>query len=163
MKIVLGGIPLINTNQLRLRQLFSVERILSARGLQIQTEGTAAQTILEKDFWTQADLDQMFQIFESPPMRSDLFRAISDPTHVPSCGIVNDLVCKSEFRRDRQRYSSTFEWFVGELLIRRFMAFSSSFGVSVAGICRNSDGGTSGDYDVLSVLGNLCASSPFAA
>ncbi len=41
------------------------------------------------------------------------------------------LVRKPEFRRDRQLYSTTFEWFVAELLIRKFMAFSSSFGVSV--------------------------------
>ena len=155
MKVVLGGMTQINPNQLRLRQLFSVERILSARGLQVQTEGTATQTILEKDFWTQQDLDQMFQIFESTQMRSDLFRAISESTYIPSYSIVSDLVCKAEFRRDRQRYSTTFEWFVGELLIRKFMAFSSSFGVSVAGIFRNSDGGTSGDYDVLSVLGDM--------
>jgi hypothetical protein len=35
------------------------------------------------------------------------------------------------------------------------MAFSSSFGVTVQDVIRNSDGGTSGDYDVLVVSGDM--------
>ncbi len=155
MRIVLGGMQQLNPNQLRLRQLFSVERVLSARGFQIQVEGSAKQTILEKDFWTQQDLDLIFQIFENSNMRSDLLHTVLDQNYIATNGPVRELLSAPEFRRDRQRYSTTFEWFVGELLIRKFMAFSSSFGISVSSVFRNSDGGTSGDYDVLSVLGDM--------
>lgn len=107
------------------------------------------------DYWTQADLDHLYQLFESPQMRSELLRYIEAPDHVPNSDHVKALIARSEFRSDRQRYSTTFEWYVGELLIRKFMAFSSSFGVSVNNVYRNSDGGASGDYDVLSVLGDM--------
>lgn len=155
MKTFLGGPTQISPSQMRLRQLFSIERILSARGFEVKKEGTARQTILEKDYWTHQDLEQIFAIFENPQSKSDVLRAVSDPYHVPIFENVRSLAAMPEFRKDRQRYSSTFEWFIGELLIRKFQAFSSSFGVSVADITRGSDGGTSGDYDVLSVLGDM--------
>ena len=155
MKIVLGGPTQINPSQIRLRQLFSVERILSARGFELKKEGTARETILEKDHWSHQDLEQMFAIFENPGSKSDLLRAVLEPNHIPAFDNVRSLIATPEFRRDRQRFSSTFEWFIGELLIRKFQAFSSSFGVNVADITRGSDGGTSGDYDVLSVLGDM--------
>jgi hypothetical protein len=155
MKTILGGPPQINVAQMRLRELFSVERILSARGFEVKKEGTARETILEKDHWTRQDLEQIFAIFENPQSKSDLLLAVLEPSHIPAFDNVRSLITMPEFRRDRQRFSSTFEWFIGELLIRRFQAFSSSFGVSVADITRGSDCGTSGDYDVLSVLGDM--------
>jgi hypothetical protein len=97
----------------------------------------------------------MFRIFEASESRSALLRAIEDPTKVAQSEDIQDLISRSEFMRDRQRYSSTFEWFIGEMLIRKFMAFSSSFGVKVGDVMRNSDEGTAGDYDVLSVLGDM--------
>jgi hypothetical protein len=100
-------------------------------------------------------LDQMFSIFENSESRADLLMTVSDTAHIPTSIAVRDLAARDEFVRDRQRYSSTFEWFVGELLIRKFQAFSSSFGVTVSNVLRNSDGGVSGDFDVLSVLGDM--------
>jgi len=155
MKTFVGGPTQISPHQMRLRALFSVERILSARGFQIKTEGAASQTILEKEDWIWQDLELIFQIFEDLQMRLDLLRAILDPNYISGIQPVKILTNMPEFRRDRQRFSTTFEWFVGELFIGRFGAFSSSFGVTVADLIRGSDGGTSGDYDVLSVLGDM--------
>jgi hypothetical protein len=138
-----------------LRELFSVERILSARGFQIESEGSADDTLLRTNYWTVQDLDQMFSVFENSQTRADLLMTVSDTAHVPASAAVRDLASRGEFCRDRQRYSSTFEWFVGELLIRKFQAFSSSFGVTVNNVIRNSDGGAAGDFDVLSVLGDM--------
>jgi len=154
MRVVLG-LSQINTHQIRLRELFSVERILSARGFQIASEGSADHTLLRTEYWTKQDLDQMFSIFENSESRADLLMTVSDTAHIPTSFAVRDLAARDEFVRDRQRYSSTFEWFVGELLIRKFQAFSSSFGVTVSNVLRNSDRGVSGDFDVLSVLGDM--------
>jgi hypothetical protein len=97
----------------------------------------------------------MFEIFNDQNYRQDLLKAIEQPGYDAQTPKVRDLVSHAEFRNDRQRFSTTFEWFVGELLVRRFQAFSSSFGAVVQDVVRNSDGGTSGDYDVLSVLGDM--------
>lgn len=121
----------------------------------MSTEGSARETLLEKDYWLYSDLNLMFDVFNDQARRADLLGAVEDVGYKPKTPDVDKLVAQTEFRRDRQRYSTTFEWFVGELLVRRFMAYSSSFGVTVRDVIRNSDGGTSGDYDVLSVLGDL--------
>lgn len=97
----------------------------------------------------------MFEIFQNYTYREDLLNTVEQDNYKPQTSGVRNLVSRAEFKKERQHYSSTFEWFVGELLIRRFMAFSSSFGVTVKGLIRNSDGGTSGDYDALSILGDM--------
>jgi hypothetical protein len=153
MKRVRGGPTPLSPNQIRLHELFSVERILAARGFQVESQGSARDTLLEKDISSYEDLNLMFEIFQNHIHRKELLRTIDQPSYQPQTSEIANLVSRAEFRKERQRYSSTFEWFVGELLIRRFMAFSSSFGVSVKGLFRNSDGGTSGDYDVLSNRG----------
>lgn len=155
MKITLDGPSQLSSKQIRLREIFSVERILSSRGFVVSSEGSAKDTLLKKDFWLHSDLDLMFAIFDDQERRTDLLRFIEIVGYSPKTADVQRLVTQKEFRRDRQRYSTTFEWFVGELLVRRFMAYSSSFSVTVRDVTRNSDGGTSGDYDVLSILGDL--------
>jgi len=154
-KTFLRGPTQISANQIRLRELFSVERVLGSRGFVVSAEGSARETLLEKDYWLYSDLNLMFDIFNDQARRADLLSAVEDAAYKPGTPEVDKLVAQTEFRRDRQRYSTSFEWFVGELLVRRFMAYSSSFGVTVRDVIRNSDGGTSGDYDVLSVLGDL--------
>lgn|GEM_PF-6173131 len=155
MKIVIGGPQQINSSQMRLREIFSVERILNARGFQIKSEGGASQTVLEKEYWTSHDRESFFEVFQNVQMRSDLLRATLEPNYVSQFELVRSLTDRPEFLKDRQRFSTTFEWFVGELLARKFGAFSSSFGVTVGDVIRGSDGGVSGDYDVLSVLGDM--------
>ena len=112
MKTFVGRPTQISPNQMRLRALFSVERILNARGFQIKTEGAASQTILEKEDWTWQDLELIFQIFEDLQMRLDLLRAILDRSYIPGSQPVKTLTNMPDFRWDRQRFSTTFEWFV---------------------------------------------------
>ena len=155
MKKFIGGGTKVSPDQIRLRQLFTVERILSARGLNVGSESSAKDTLLQKNVWEYADLNLVFEIFNDPASRRDLLAFIEHGGYLPLVPRVRQLTSQPEFVKDRQRYSSTFEWFVGELLVRQFMAFSSSFGVTVEDVLRNSDNGTAGDYDVLSVLGDM--------
>lgn len=155
MKTFVGGPTQLSGQQIRLRGIFSVERILASRGFCIDSEGSAKNTVLEKEVWSYQDLNRIFDIFFDRAARMDLLQYIEDASHLPQTVALQQLATEAQFRRDRQRYSNTFEWFIGELLVRKFMAFSSSFGVTVGNVMRNSDNGTAGDYDVLSVLGDM--------
>ena len=100
------------------------------------------------------ELELLFDVFRKPATRKELLGWV-ESSATPSSAEVKALITLPGFLSDRQRYSTTFEWFVGELMIQEFMAFSSSFGVTVQGIVRNSDAETAGDFDVLSVLGDM--------
>lgn len=146
----------LNPNQIRLEQLFSVERVLSSRGFSVKSQGSGEDTLLEKLTWSLNEADLVFNIFNNATLRKELLGYIENNVKKSDASeLVNRLIEISEFKNDRQRFSTTYEWYVGELLVREFMAFSSSYGVTVSDICRNTDGGTSGDFDVLTILGDM--------
>jgi hypothetical protein len=152
---VIGGATQISPRQMRLSQLFTVKRILASRGFQIESEGTATNTLLAKDFWTYDEFNLMFTVFDDITLRKDLLAAIENISFTTSRPEVSNLLALPNFQKDRNKFSTTFEWYVGELLVRKFQAFSSSFGVDVQDIVRNTDNGTAGDFDVLTVLGDM--------
>lgn len=152
---VVGGRTRIRSQAIDLSDIFSVERILASRGFQIQSEGTAIDTVLAKDMWTNEEFKHMFTVFDDATLRNELLYAVKDSTFVPSRQEVSSLLASPDFQRDRYKFSNTFEWYVGELLVQKFQAFSSSFGVKVQNIVRNTDNGTAGDFDVLSILGDM--------
>lgn len=41
--------------------------------------------------------------------------------------------------KERSRFDNTFEWYAGELMIRKFAAFSASHGVTIKDLKRNSN------------------------
>lgn len=140
----------------QLARIFSVERVLTSRGFTVQKEGSTEDTLLNKRSWTRAEADLVFSIFDKPELRAYLLDFIKDKikeAQLPED--IKKLIQLDGFEKDRQRFSTTYEWYIGELFVREFMAFSSSFGVLINDIQRNSDGETSGDYDVLSVLGDM--------
>lgn len=146
----------ISPRQLQLEQIFSVERVLASRGFTVQKEGNGQDTLLDKSSWSQIEADLVFNIFDNATSRNELLEYIEDKVEESQLSeIVRNLIVTNGFKKDRQRFSTTYEWYVGELLVRRFMAFSSSYGVSISDIRRNSDGGTSGDFDVISILGDM--------
>lgn len=154
--ILISGPTRTHPKQLRLEQLFSVERVLSSRGFSVEKEGNGVDTILEKSAWTQQEADMIFGVFNIIDQRIELLHYIEDKIEKENLSvIISNLIKINEFKKDRQCFSTTFEWYIGELLVRKFQAFSSSYGVKVKNICRNSDGGTSGDFDVLSILGDM--------
>jgi hypothetical protein len=144
----------LNARQIRLEQIFSVQRLLASRGFLIKSECNEKDTLLTS-IWTDDDVDLIYKIFDEIVLRNALLISVSDKKisqQTPE--IVKGLCTKQNFKFDRQAFSTTFEWYVGELMRRRFQAFSSSFGVTIQDVCRNLDDETAGDYDVLSILGN---------
>ncbi len=141
-------------NLLGFSELFSVERVLASRGFQINSEGIGRDTLLAKNFWSTNEFNLMFEVFDDITLRNDLLNVIENPSSVPHYPKVSELLILPNFQKDRNKFSKTFEWYVGELLVRRFQAFSSAFGVDVQNIVRNKDNGTAGDFDVLTILGD---------
>jgi hypothetical protein len=151
--IFIQGGTLLRPKQIRLTELFTVERVLASRGFEVAIEGDGLDTLIARSTWSREEADLVFQIFDDRSKRKKLLECIGGNRSFDEDADLDRLSVRPDFNSTRQAFSHTFEWYVGELLTRRFGAFSSSYGVEVQGIVRNSDGGTVGDYDVLSVLG----------
>lgn len=150
---MLDGSTKVSANQIRLEQVFSIERILKSRGFNIAEQGEATSTILPKQNWTYSEANAIFEAFDRPEIRACLMQLCKlspDETLKRASSIVGGL----PILINRQRFSHTYEWYIGVLIVRRFGAFSSSFGVIVRDIKRNHDRGNLGDYDVLTVMGD---------
>lgn len=148
---------LLKATQLDQRTLIPVDKFLASRGFDVVSEGATNQTLLPKepDFWEPSELETVFNVFDNIHLRGELRAVIKGELASKPCEAVRKLVNHESFKGDDKRFCTTFEWYVGELLVRRFGAFSSSFGVEVADIFRSSNGGAAGDYDVLAVLRDL--------
>lgn len=148
---------LLKAKQLDQRTLIPVDKFLASRGFEVVSEGSTKHTLLPKqlDFWEPNELEMVFCVFDNPNLRNELRAVIKGSLADEPCEAVRKLTSHESFKGDDKRFCTTFEWYIGELLVRRFGAFSSSFSVEVADVFRNSDGGTAGDYDVLAVLRDL--------
>lgn len=150
-----GGSTQISARQIQLSQIFSVERILASRGFQISSEGIGRDTLLAKNTWKIDEFNLMFEVFDDITLRNNLLSEIENSSFIIPNPKVSKLLILPNFEKDRNKFSKTFEWYVGELLVRKFQAFSSSFGVDVQNIVKNTDNGTAGDFDVLTILGDM--------
>ncbi|MEI6088899.1 MAG: hypothetical protein WCR42_00450 [bacterium] len=137
----------INANQIKLYQLFSVKDILLSHGFELEKECNLGDTIFglidHPEYRDNEDI--LFDAFESTEKREALLNTIKN----------NAFDDKQMVEDKRRLYSNTFEWYVGELMVRKFSAFSHSFGAKVKNIIRNSDDEYSGDFDALVVQRNL--------
>lgn len=142
--------------QARLDRLFSVKNILSARGFDLKKEDEGdnllIRSIHQKKY---PNGEHLFAIFNNFQKRKELLRAIQHPDNGSDDKEIDKLVKHADFRNDRNKFSYTFEWYMGELVVRKFSAFSYSYGVEVEDIQRNETNTYAGDYDVLAVLRNL--------
>ena len=131
----------VSGRQIRLNEIFSIERILAARGFTITGANTISNTLMQNAEPTDEETASFFESFDSTEKRQL---------------ILDSLVKMSgnDFQRKRNQFSNTLEWYIGELLVRKFQAFSSAFGVQVRNTIRPTDD-KMGDFDVLAVLGDM--------
>lgn len=139
-----------------MNQLFSVKNILSAQGFEVKKEDKGnnllIKTLDKKGYPNKEDL---FAIFNDFNLRKELLNVIERNGDSSQLAQVNRLVQHADFQCDRNKFSYTFEWYMGELVVRKFNAFAYSYGVEVQDIKRNETNTYAGDYDVLVVLRNL--------
>lgn len=145
---------ILNPSQIDLRELFSVHHILKSRGFNVTSIGENDDLIIPQCHWSANDYNFLFKVFHSVDNRIEIMNLINKKIKVPHSLVVKSLIDLDGFKLDRKNYATTFEWYIGELLVRKFSAFSHSYGVVIDSIKRNSTGTESGDYDVISVLRN---------
>lgn len=140
---------------LSLSEVFSVPALLQARGLEVGRKGNGKDLLLTNmALRSPKKLEQMlFEAFQDDYERAELLDWVLEDKP-PRSTRVSELTQSNRLKADRQRFSTTFEWFVGEMMVRRFGALSSAYGVHVTGIQRNTTGNYAGDYDSLVVLRN---------
>jgi hypothetical protein len=145
---------LLRPKQLRLTELFSAERVLASRGFQIDKQGDGTDTIIPRNVWEAVEADAVFSAFNDVKARVELLHFSRGDGQMPTSPLAITVAQFLDFKKDHQAFTRTFEWYVGELLIRSFQAFSSSYGVEIKEILRSSGTSPAGDFDVLTVLGD---------
>ncbi|MDP3435498.1 MAG: hypothetical protein Q8T04_21400 [Bacteroidota bacterium] len=145
---------LLNPNQINLRELFSVKHILESRGFNVSKNGENEDLMIPKFHWTDKECDFLFDVFNSVKNRNEILNLIDKRIANPRFELVKTLLGTVGFQLDRKKYTTTYEWYIGELLVRKFSAFSYSYGVEINNIKRNSTSTESGDFDIISVLRN---------
>jgi hypothetical protein len=143
--------PRINTPDSIFSQMFSVKNILLSRGFEIIEQCNINKLLIhEKNFKAEIWL-LIYEIFLDGKFRTELKNHLYNKEKITS-GKVKNLVNHPKFIPKYQNFNFTLEWFVGELMVNKFAAFSHSFGVSVKHIERNTKNTNSGDFDSLVVL-----------
>ncbi|MCX6222845.1 MAG: hypothetical protein NTZ69_17905 [Bacteroidia bacterium] len=144
---------LVNPNDINTRQLFSVKQILLSRGFEVINEDTSEKLLITEENIYDAIWVKIFNVFNDYGFRTELKNFLYNQNEVTSIE-VKEIVTHPKFVRERSRFDNTFEWFAGELMIKKFAAFSASFGVTIRDIMRNTTATSAGDYDSLVVLRN---------
>ena len=117
----------LNESQLRLREIFSVANVLWARGFTISSTTDLSATFVPAHA-DEREMLQTYLLFNDEVTR----RAIQE--HIegkPCCDnnvkqFVGRTSASEDYQAKRKRLSTTFEWYVGELIVREFKAFSSA-------------------------------------
>lgn len=137
------------------RDLFSVKEVLNSKGFEVISEGDGTDLLIPIKYLPRSDQDILFEAFNDKTSRSQLLKKIEDSTFTASHSSSIALINHSKFISDRNKYSTTFEWYVGELMERKFSSFSASYSVKIKDVFRNSVTETTGDYDTIVVLRNI--------
>lgn len=144
----------IRENQIFTRGLFSVKQILLSRGFEVTKESTKETLLITEENTNDKIWEIVFNVFNDFKLRTELKNFMYFNKKEVTSTEVTEIIAHSNFIRERGRFDNTLEWFAGELMIKRFAAFSASFGVTVRDIMRNSTATPAGDYDSLVVLRN---------
>ena len=127
--------------------LFSAIEILKSHGFKVSKVNTyetgyiiepLSQTSIMQHTLPSKEADLVFCVFNNAVMRKELLSLIEEQKQ-PNNKMVIELTKLPTFKPSRLAFSNTFEWYIGELMIRRFSAFSYATGVDVNNLTRVSD------------------------
>lgn len=142
---------LISPRQLNTRELFSVQQILLSRGFEVLQIDTVDKLLVVEENLNDEVWETLYNIYLDTKLRTELKEHLYSGKQIES-KFGKKLVSHPKFVKKYYRFDNTFEWFAGELMIRKFAALSAAFGVTVKNIQRNSTGTEAGDFDSLVVL-----------
>ncbi len=149
---------------IHLNQVFSVEKILKSRGFYVQGVGTNDALIIKgmrlplnslTGKGVNPETELVYEVFNDTVLRKELHSFVHKRIPLESTQTIQ-LSEMENFQNTIQHFSTTFEWYIGELMVRKFSAMGSEFGVTVSGLNRLSESeGNIGDFDVITVLRDL--------
>jgi len=142
---------LISQRDLNTRELFSVRQILLSRGFEVTQSDTVEKLLLTEENQYDEIWSVLYNIYNDNKLRTELKNYLYKKYESKSNEIYK-LLNHPKFVNEYNRFDNTFEWFAGELMIKKFAAFSASFGIKVRDIMRNSTETDAGDFDSLVVL-----------
>lgn len=137
------------------RELFSVKEVLNSKGFEVISEGDGLDLLIPIKYLPNSDQDILFEAFNEKISRLELLHKINDSQFTVSNPKALALINHPKFISDRNKYSTTFEWYAGQLMERKFSSFSSSYGIEIKDVIRNSITETTGDYDTIVVLRDI--------
>jgi len=150
---------------LYLNDLFSAENILKSRGFHVSEVGSNSELVIKNMplpnlqfglLIVHKDTGLVYEIFDAFNLRKELREYIEGKIVAPSSKQIIQLIDHPDFQMSRQAFSTTFEWYVGEMMVRNFAGLSSSFGVRIGDLFRlSSSTSEPGDFDVITILRNL--------
>jgi hypothetical protein len=142
----------LSVDQINWQTVFTVSRTLAARGFKVKSQKNFSATLLASGLPEQEHIELMFHIYDNPVTRNELRLHIKGEKHDKSD---LELFLKNpNLVLDELRFTTTLEWYFGEMLVRKYQSFSSAFGVELQFNPNPRNGKESGDYDVLSVMGD---------
>jgi hypothetical protein len=145
---------MIRPKQINLRELISVKDLLNSRGFNVKSEGQNNDLLIPEFRWPSVESNILFEALDDKLNRSEIDKLLKKEIDFPTKDSLKKLIESDGFDLDRKKYTTSFEWYIGELLVRNFSAFSHSYSVEIDNVKRNSTNTDSGDFDILSVLRN---------
>ncbi len=143
--------PRVLPHNINTEMLFSVQSILLSRGFEVVSEDDVTKLLITEDILKTEIWEKLYDVFDNTKYRTELKKFLYQAEQVSSKE-VREIIDHPKFIKNYQMFNSTFEWYAGKLMVKRFAAFSSSFGVTVKDIMRNTTSTAAGDYDSLVVL-----------
>jgi len=110
--------------------------------------------LIKESNWEDEIWEKLYIVFDNYKLRKDLKQFLYQKKDIQT-NEVKEITKHSKFVNEYQRFDNTFEWFAGEMMIKKFSAFSASFGIEIKNIKRNSTNTSAGDYDSLVVLRDM--------
>lgn len=142
----------LEPSQLNLRSLFTVVNILRSRGYEIKKTGNLNDLLIKNISLGDVDYENLLQVFNNTKFRKELLDYINDKS-IPTDTNILRIINHQNFYKDSQSFTRTFEWYIGEVMVRFFEGFSFAYGVEVSNAKLN--GNNAGDFDTLVVMRNL--------
>lgn len=141
----------LNNPKVESKHLFSVRDTLEFNGFEVLNVEDKRETLLPTLKWVENESDLVFSIFNDEEARNELYYKIIDENFHLSVYKVKELLKEENFLPEVQRYFTTFEWYIGQLMIKHFGALSASYGLSIKDTFNSENDSY---YDLLVVLRN---------
>jgi hypothetical protein len=138
----------VHGDQINFEEIFSVEKLLLSNGFIVNDVGAVKDT-----FAAVIGPTETYKLFSDTKVIADLTTAIYNDEPFYHSKALNDILSSEPNKQKTIKlFSNTFEWYIGQAIVKEFRGFSSAYSVKLKYSYKSED---VGDFDVLAVLRNL--------